>query len=221
MPEATFYDREYFEGRTRWSPPHQRELIYPLAERTARFLCRDGAPSHVLDLGCAKGYLIEAFQAQGVAHVLGLDVSLYAASHTERSARGRVLVGNVQAELPLRSATFDLVTALDLFEHLERPLPILKEIQRVLTAQGKVYLKICHPRHPNATRDPTHINVQPRSYWTGLFQRAGFRWRRVYESDVTGWQGVGGVIRAMVRGAREWATIGTPADYKFMLWKRI
>jgi SAM-dependent methyltransferase len=215
-----FYDEDYFEGRTRQSPPHTRELIYPLAERTAQFLCRRCQPVRILDIGCAKGYLVEAFQSQGVGSVIGVDISRYAVLESEDKIRGRLIVADVQAGLPLHAASVDLVTALDLFEHVADPRPVLQEIRRVLTDAGIAYLKICHPCHPNALRDPTHINVQPLTYWKQNFERQRFSWQRIYEAEFAEVQGVVGWFRALVRRWREWAVIGTPADYKFVLWKR-
>jgi SAM-dependent methyltransferase len=215
----TFYNEEYFEGKSRRSPPHSRSLIYPMAERTARFLCRHSTPSRVLDVGCAKGYLVEAFHAQGVAQALGLDVSPYAISQAEPAMRGRLLVGNLGEGLPLATGTCDVITAMDLFEHLADPVPALQEIGRVLRIGGRVYLKICHPLHPNATRDSSHVNVQPLGYWTAIFRQAGFSWARIYETDVVEAGSVVDRMKSLVRRFREWAVIGTPADYKFVLWR--
>lgn len=216
---TTLYDREYFEGRTRQSPPHTRELIYPWAMRTGRFLCRHMMASRSLDLGCAKGYLVEALSASGIPHSFGLDASPYAVACAENALRGRLLVGDVVTGLPFRNGSLDLVTALDLFEHLVDPLPVLIDIHRVLAPDGRAYLKICHPQHPNATRDPTHINVQPLGYWTRLFKQAGFRYRRCYETELSGETSPSERAKDLLRLMREWAAIGTPADYKFVLWK--
>ncbi len=219
MNPASFYDRDYFEGHRRQSPPHARELIYPMALRTARYLCRHRMPCRALDLGCAKGFFVEALRDSGVSQVIGLDVSFYAISQADASLKGHALVGDVSRSLPFKSETCDLVTALDLFEHLADPLPTLREIRRLLTEQGCAYVKICHPAHPNAARDPSHINVQPFAYWTALFKQVGFRWRRVYETDVSGAASLTDRVKSVVRRFREWAVIGTPADYKFLLWR--
>lgn len=221
MPEEKgrdFYDRDYFEARTRQSVPHTREVIYPLAERTARFLCRRLVPRRVLDIGCAKGFLVEAFRAQGVQAAFGADISLYAVCEGEATVRGRLMVADVQAGIPLRSASCDLITALDLFEHLPDPKPALREIGRILRSDGAAYLKICHPRHPNVYRDPSHVNVQPLGYWRRAFRQAGLEWKRLYEAEFSPDQGgLLGRLKAWVRRWREWAVIGTPADYKFLL----
>lgn len=216
---TTLYDREYFEGRTRQSPPHTRELIYPWAMRTGRFLCRHMMASRSLDLGCAKGYLVEALSASGIPHSFGLDASPYAVACAENALRGRLLVGDVVTGLPFRNGSLDLVTALDLFEHLVDPLPLLLDIRRILASHGRAYLKICHPNHPNATRDPTHVNVQPLAYWKGKFRQAGFRFRRCYETELSGDTTLIERAKNLFRSVREWAALGTPADYKFLLRK--
>jgi len=92
----------------------------------------------VLDVGCAKGYLVEAFRAQGVAQAVGLDVSVYAVSQAEPAVRGRLMVGNLVEGLPLATGTCDVITAMDLFEHLTDPVPALQEI-------AASYRAVAHP----------------------------------------------------------------------------
>jgi SAM-dependent methyltransferase len=216
-----FYDRDYFEGRTRQSPPHTRELVYPLAMRTARFLAQRVAPGRIIDLGCAKGFLVEAFRALGSQAAFGVDISLYAVSRADATIRSRLMVADVEAGLPLRTDSCDLVTAVDLFEHLAHPGPALLEIRRVLRSHGVAYLKICHPRHPNAQRDPSHVSVRPLARWQREFSCAGFAWTRLYEAEFVPSPGLLGRPRRCWRRWREWAVIGTPADYKFLLRKRL
>lgn len=219
QPAADFYDRDYFEGGKRASPPHRRELIFPAAARTAAFLRCRLQPTTAVDLGCAKGFLVQALQDAGVPRALGFDVSSYAVSAPDVEAAGSLAVADVVTGIPLVDSACDLVTALDLFEHIARPRPLLAEIRRVLRPDGSAYLKICHPRHPNARRDPSHVNVRPLSYWRRRFTEAGFRHRRIYESDLGPTDEPGGWWKRPLRRWREWAALGTPADFKFLLWR--
>ncbi len=223
MPEVNerdFYNRDYFEAITRESLPHTREVIYPFGERTARFLCGRLSPQRVLDIGCAKGFLVEAFRAHGVPAVFGIDISQYAVKEGSAAVRNHLIVADAQVGLPFQSGSCDLITALDLFEHLSDPGAVLREIRRVLTDTGAAYLKICHPAHPNARRDPSHVNVQPLGYWQQVFRQADFEWRRMYEAEFVPCVARWGFLKAWGRRCREWAVIGTPADYKFLLRKR-
>jgi SAM-dependent methyltransferase len=214
-----FYDKNYFDARTRQSLPHTREVVYPLAERTAQMLCRRLRPLRVLDIGCAKGFLVEAFCAEGTPAVFGTDISLYAVCAGDATIRHRLTVSDASEGLPFRTSSFDLVTAVDVFEHLLDPMEALGEIRRVVRGDGVAYLKICHPRHPNAARDPSHVNVRSLAYWRERFREAGFRHRRVYEAEWRPRRRIGDWIRALLSRGIEWAAIGVPADYKFILKK--
>ena len=215
-----FYDENYFAGRTRDSLPHTREVIAPLSGRTARFLCRRCRPQRALDIGCAMGFLVEALRAEGVREAYGVDLSLYAVTQAASAQRRHLMVADAQAGLPVRSGSCDLVTAVDVFEHLADPAPALSEIGRVLGERGQAFLKICHPRHPNARRDPSHVNVQELPFWRAAFRGAGFSATRLYEAEFAPEDGLRGRLKGYVRRWREWAVIGTPADYKFLLRKR-
>ncbi len=217
--DRTFYDKDYFAGGTRSSLPHTREVIAPLSQRTARFLCRRCRPARVLDIGCAMGFLVDALRAEGVPEAYGVDISLFAVTQAVPAQRRHLMVADAQTALPVRSGSCDLVTAVDVFEHLADPGPALREIGRVLRERGQVFLKICHPRHPNARRDPSHINIQPLWYWRRAFRRAGFSATRLYEAEFAREHGLRGRLKDCLRRWREWAVIGTPADYKFLLRK--
>ena len=218
--DRAFYDEDYYAGRTRNSLPHTREVVAPLSRRTARFLCHRCRPQRALDIGCAMGFLVEALRAQGVREAYGVDISLYAVTQAASAQRRHLMVADAQAGLPIRSGSCDLVTAVDVYQHLADPRPALGEIGRVLWDRGYAFLKICHPRHPNVCRDPSHVNVRSAAYWRGAFRRAGFSATRLYEAEFAPEDGLRGRLKGCVRCWREWAAIGTPADYKFLLRKR-
>jgi SAM-dependent methyltransferase len=214
-----FYDEDYFEGRSRGVPPHSRESIYPVMRRTTGFLQQRLHAQRALDVGCAKGYLVEALNDEGM-QAYGTDISLYAVGKAEAAVAQRLCVSDAAKGLPYRDDSFDLVVSLDLMEHLPEPLPVLCEMRRVLEPAGHLYLKICHPRHPNATLDPTHVNVQPLAYWLDMFRRAGLKPVRIYESDLTDRRGLKGWLAGLYWRLRERFELGARSpDFKFLLTK--
>lgn len=108
-------------------------------------------PASVLDFGCGKGGLVRALQAAGV-DAAGFDP------------------GVAEFELfPERH--FDLVTCLDVLEHVE-PEHLVSTMERLVTAGDRAYAVISTvpakkllPNGQNA-----HLIVQPARTWVSLIQ---------------------------------------------------
>jgi SAM-dependent methyltransferase len=94
-----------------------------------------------LDVGCATGFLVEVLREQGV-DAQGCDVSEYAIDHASPGAAGHIRVGNLFAGLPWKDRSFELVTALEILEHLppDRVQVALAELHRV--CDGYLYATI-------------------------------------------------------------------------------
>jgi len=87
------------------------------ADIAAYLLWRNFRVQRTLDVGCAKGYLVEALRELGLdAH--GCDISSYAVEHAAPGALGYVRMGDLSRGLPYRDGEFDLVSALEILEHL-------------------------------------------------------------------------------------------------------
>jgi SAM-dependent methyltransferase len=85
-----------------------------------------------LDVGCATGYLVEVLRELGI-DAEGCDVSPFAIAHATPGAKGHIRVGNLFAGLPWEDGAFELVTALEILEHLppDRVPVALAELKRV------------------------------------------------------------------------------------------
>ena len=95
-----------------------------------------GAP-HILDVGCGTGANLEMLSQFGRAE--GVDVSAEALEFC--CARGLRDVKQGAAEaLPYEDNTFDVVTGLDVVEHLDDDVAGLKEMRRVLRPDGRTVL---------------------------------------------------------------------------------
>ena len=95
----------------------------------------------VLDLGCNTGYGTVRISAVA-RHVVGADVSERAIEAAKARPDGDrvdwVVVDGVH--LPFASGSFDVVTSFQVIEHLDDPLPYLREIARVLRDDGTAIL---------------------------------------------------------------------------------
>jgi SAM-dependent methyltransferase len=110
---------------------------------------RDGAswrqPLRVLDAGCGTGALLERLSQDPEEEVYGVDFSREALAFSHQRGQSRLVQGDLTA-LPFASDCFDMVTALDVVEHVERDVDALREICRVLRPGGVLLMSV--PAYP-------------------------------------------------------------------------
>jgi len=92
-------------------------------------------PSTVLlDAGC--GADLPLLSRYGSKVSLGIGVDLCPPS-VQANGHIRPIVGNLE-ELPLQAGSIDLVISRSVFEHIENPVRVFREINRVLRPKGKL-----------------------------------------------------------------------------------
>lgn len=101
--------------------------------------------SHVLDLGCGRGGVVELFWAQ-VKVAAGLDPD--APSLSEHRAGGMPVIRGVGERLPFVDESFDLIVCLWVLEHLREPRVTFAEVRRVLRPRGHFVFVTPNLRNP-------------------------------------------------------------------------
>jgi len=135
--------------------------------------------SRVLDVGCAKGFLMKdlANVCPGL-EVWGLDISHYALTHAQPEVQGRLVRGSCD-NLPFAAGSFDFVIGLDVIHNLDRAGVVrsLKEIERV--GRGRSYIRVDSYRTPeerSAFLDWV-LTAKFHDYpdgWEAIFREAGY-----------------------------------------------
>ena len=102
-------------------------------------VCRDIAKlrPRILDVGCGTGANLQMLSKFGEAE--GVDVSSEALEFCRARGLARVKQGAAE-NLPYEDASFDLVTGLDVVEHLDDDVGGLREMRRVLRPDGRAVL---------------------------------------------------------------------------------
>lgn len=124
------YDILAREEERHWWFQGRRRILTPVVAAVA---ARHDGPLRILDVGCGTGGNAEMLSSFGA--VAGVDMSETAVAYCR--ARGLVRVQRARAEqLPFADESFDLVTALDVVEHLDDDHAGLREMHRVLRCGG-------------------------------------------------------------------------------------
>jgi len=134
MEQHTYSIMYEVEGKHWWFAG-RRHIIAGFVERACRDLGK--LRPRILDVGCGTGANLQMLSRFGVAE--GVDVSVAALDFCR--ARGLADVKQGAAEsLPYEDAAFDLVTGLDVVEHLDDDMAGLSEMRRVLRPNGRAVL---------------------------------------------------------------------------------
>ena len=116
-----------------WWYVGRRQILESFLERIIRNPKSKIQNPRILDVGCGTGGNLEMLEKFGAAE--GVDVSDEALEFCK--SKGLKVHKGLAEELPFADASFDVVTALDVVEHLDDDVAGLKEMLRVLKAGGK------------------------------------------------------------------------------------
>ena len=134
----------------------------------------------MIDVGCGTGDNLDALEEIAGRTVVGVELSPYAVRHAPPAAAGAVRVGVSRAEdLPFASGSADLITSMDVIEHLDDD-AALAEYRRVVRPGGLVLLTV--PAYPWLWSAPRRLGGPPAS----LHACHAARRRRRVRSSVPG-----------------------------------
>jgi 2-polyprenyl-3-methyl-5-hydroxy-6-metoxy-1,4-benzoquinol methylase len=140
MPQRTF-EKDYwsFEERIRnYNLEGLRKYYDDVLDDIIKELETFDKHPLILDIGCGYGYFMQIC-AERACESLGIDVSRYAVSKISNRP-ANVILCDVQCGFPLKSKIADVVTMLDVVEHLDKIQVVLKEVKRVLKPKGLLYI---------------------------------------------------------------------------------
>jgi len=137
------------------------------------------AGMRVLDVGCAKGFLVKDLMlACPGLEAFGLDVSLYALMHSEKEIIGRLHLGTAE-KLPFPDNSFDCVLCLNTVHNFPRPraIKVMQEIQRTSAGRAFVQVDSYHTPEQKEIFESWVLTADFYDYpqgWVELFREAGY-----------------------------------------------
>lgn len=158
-----------------WESASWREFFTRMATRIL-----DISPARtVLDVGCAKGLLVQALVYAG-ADAHGVDISEHAVESAHPDVRNRLRVRSATAPIEGR---YDLITCIEVLEHMEA-----SEALDAMDAMCAATDRIVFSSSPLDLAEPTHINVHETHQWAAWFADRGlFRRTDVDLGFITPW----------------------------------
>ena len=175
-PTADVFDKAYFEdgkdsAYLQGYEDYVKDQQYPGMVDDIAWNIK---PKKFLDIGCAYGYVVERFVNHNI-DAYGIDISEYAITHANEDIKDRLAVINIENEnIPFQDGEFDFIICLAVIEHLHDDSNLLKEIKRLLTDDGMIYLTTPPKDYERAWLDKTHINLHYPDEWIKKFRDFGF-----------------------------------------------
>jgi GT2 family glycosyltransferase/2-polyprenyl-3-methyl-5-hydroxy-6-metoxy-1,4-benzoquinol methylase len=159
------YGPEYYEKHL--GPPYNRQRPEWLEffGRIADEIIERLNPKSILDVGCAKGFLVECFRDRGV-DAYGFDISDYAIGEVRADVKPYCWVASALDPI---TGYYDLITCIEVCEHLSEEDG--RAAIRNMTSHASAVL---FSSTPSDFDEPTHINVKPLIYWLRLFREFSF-----------------------------------------------
>ena len=172
------YDEMYFDGPREygyggyWYDGRWKPVAHDIVDH---FRLKPG--DRVLDVGCAKGFLVKDLLALGI-DAYGIDISQYALMHCEPEVIGRLHLGSADS-LPFPDNSFAAVLSINTIHNLsrERCKIALQEIQRLAPGTGFVQVDSYRTPEQKEIFESWVLTANFYDYpagWVSLFKEAGY-----------------------------------------------
>lgn len=132
------YQQMYQLEDSHWYFVGKRLVIKNILQK---YLVRDNNNTYrVLDIGCGTGKTLEMLQQFG--EVSGADSSTTALDFCGKRGLNNLHHLAAETSLPFPDTSFELITALDVLEHLDNDRQMIQEIRRVCSTGGKCLITV-------------------------------------------------------------------------------
>lgn len=176
--DASFYDREYFEGKKgEYRLSYTESFLGNMIQNTVNFYRAFWIklilnPKNCLDIGCGTGRLVHHLRRLGI-EAYGIEISHYALESARKEVKPYLKYGDI-TKIPYEDGMFDAVVTFDVLEHLERS-KLRKSIEESVRVSRKFILHKVYTSenvwlHGTHKRDFSHLSILRTQYWLNMFK---------------------------------------------------
>jgi len=162
------YDRDYFEkveGKSKGYDSYGNSWIW---QTLPEIIIKEFNPRRVLDIGCAKGYLMKYLRNRSI-EADGVDISEYAVANADPSIRPYIMNCDISKRTLYQDDYFDLICSFNLLEHLtiEELKSAVDEIKRICSKDFLFTIDLW------SRQDKSHKTIMSREWWNDFFKQNG------------------------------------------------
>jgi SAM-dependent methyltransferase len=129
--------RFFFEVQKKhWWFVTKKEIVMDVIDR---YLITKQNPK-ILDIGCGSGLMLNSLESVG--QTFGMDMSDDAINFSKEIFSGKVEKGFLPDQIPYEENFFNLITALDVIEHIDDDVGSLKAMRAHLSPEGKAVITV-------------------------------------------------------------------------------
>lgn len=187
-----------------WRPNGEFRPLHDINPLRVRFItegCGNLSGRRILDVGCGGGILSEALARQG-AQVTGIDMGEATIGAAQAHAEGQTLsleyrVISIEALAEEAPGQFDVVTCMEMLEHVPDPESIVAACSKLVKPGGDLFFSTLN-RHPKAwlfgivaaERILKLLPTGTHDYHRFIRPAELAHWARLHELDVKGFKGL-------------------------------
>ena len=160
-----YYDEQYYQNKLVIPYDRNESHWIQFFGNVAAQIVQIIKPGSVMDMGCAKGFLVESLRDRGV-QAYGVDISDYAISQVREDIKQFCRVGAVTEPL---DRDYDLITCIEVLEHVTE-----EESEIAIRNMAMRTQNILFSSSSTDFDEPSHINVKPVLKWLECFSKYDF-----------------------------------------------
>lgn len=140
---AKLFGKSFFIGHSLKNRTYKNYFLEksknPMIFRRIKELNELKSKGNLLDIGCAHGFFLN--EAKKIWEVEGVDISRYAVDYAKNKYKLKVYFGDLDT-INFADNSFDIITIWGLVAHLDNPVKILTQVNRILKKGGILALNI-------------------------------------------------------------------------------
>jgi len=135
--QKEFYDDMYRQEKDYWWYVGRRRLVLALLKHLLNLRKKS---RKFLDVGCGTGVLMQDLSIYGESW--GMDCSLIVLNYCRKRGNRFLKKADLEEKLPFKNDFFEVVTCLDVLEHIKNEKSALKELFRIIKPGGLLVITV-------------------------------------------------------------------------------